>query len=140
MYIVLHDEFERLPVEDVGRVHDLRRVNVLAWLEANHKGSVNFTGANAVDETAVPADQIADRDIRAGFLCESNDIELFQLANSRDDSRGVIDVEGSLKSAGQCSNGLAGNFRQQSAVGKHSKRCSSHRRLHNWFIGIEEPA
>ena len=65
--VVLDDEIERLAVEDVGRVNDLRRMSVLARLEAGRHRPMHFAGADAVDQPAVPPHQVEDRQVRAAF-------------------------------------------------------------------------
>ena len=74
--VVLDDEVERLAVEDVGGEDDLGRMRLLARLEAGGDRAVNLAGADAVDERAVAAHQVEDRQIGAGFLGVANRVEL----------------------------------------------------------------
>src|SRR3989304_3090896 len=107
--VVLDDEFERLAVEEVGGEDDLGRMRLLARLEAGGDRAVNLAGADAVDERAVAAHQVEDRQVGAGLLGVANGVKLAELGDAADDGGGVVDVNGRAEPAGERGDRLAGD-------------------------------
>ena len=95
---MLDDQIERLAIEDVGRVDDRRRIAVR--LIAGGQRPPNFAGADGIDQHAVPAHQVEDRQIRAGLLGVADDVELPQVVDPLDDLGGVVDVRRRAELAG----------------------------------------
>ena len=75
------DNVECLAIEDVGRVNDLRRMLGLPGLEAGRDRAMHFAGTHAIDQHAVAANQIENRQIRARLLGVAHDVERRQVGD-----------------------------------------------------------
>ena len=107
--VVLDRQRQRLAVEQVGGEDDLGRMRLLAGLEAGGERAVDFARADGVDDDAVAAHQVEDRQVGAGLLGVANRVELLQLADAADDRGGVVDVDGGAEALGERRDRLAGD-------------------------------
>src|SRR5436853_5869489 len=73
--------------------------------------SANFTRAHGIDQHAVPADEIENRQIRASLLRVANDVEAAQIVNSLRDCRRVVNVNGRAELCGKLVDRKTGNLR-----------------------------
>ena len=92
---MLHDHFECRAVKKVGGVDDFRLGSF--GRIACGEGSMDFAGADRVDDHSMTSHPIQDCDIAASLLCVTDHIELGKLGDSLFDYREVINVEGSAK-------------------------------------------
>ena len=107
---MLDDQFERLAIEDVGRVNHLRRMLRLPWLETGRHRPNRFAGAHAIDDAAVPADQVENSQIRARLLRKTHHIERRQIFQPLNDLRSVVHINRRAELARQRRNRLPSNF------------------------------
>ena len=118
------DQVERLAVEDVGRVDDLRRVLRLARLEAGGHRPVDFAGAHAIDQHAVAAHEVENRQVRAGLLGVADDVERRQVGDPLGrSSRRRRRTPACRTCWAKCGNRLAGDFGENAvstAIGRHA--------------------
>ncbi len=98
-------------VEDIRCVNDRRRVAVR--FKARSERALDLAGAYGIDEHAVAAHEIEDRDVRAGFLRVADDIKVPQVLNSPDDRGGIVHEAWRAELARQLADRNAGNFVSQ---------------------------
>jgi hypothetical protein len=103
-----HDEIERLAIKDVGRVHDR------GWLAvcrvAGGQSAAHFAGAHGIDDDAMPADQVEDRDVGARLLREADHIELLQVVDPLDDFCRIVNVRRRAETLDEFGDGDAGDL------------------------------
>ena len=99
----LDDQIERLAIEDVGRVDDRRRIAVR--LESGGQRPADFARADGIDQHAVAAHQVENRQIRAGLLGVADDVERPQIVDPLDDLGRVVNIGRRAELPGQLRTG-----------------------------------
>ena len=90
--LVLDAQVEGLGVEDVGRVDDRRRIALAAI--AGGQGPADLAAADRIDQRPVAAEQIEDRQVRAGLLGVADVVEGGQVAQPLQDHGRIVDEVG----------------------------------------------
>ena len=80
---------------------------------AGRQRPADFAGADRVDQHAVAADEIENRQVRAGLLGVADHVERPQVVDALDDFRGVVDVHRRAELVGQVGDGHAGDLRAE---------------------------
>ena len=115
------DQVERLAIEDVGRVNDRRRIAVRHV--AGRQCPADFPCADRVDQHAVAANEIENRQIRASFLGVADHIERPQIVDPLGNLRGVVDIQRRAEPAGEIGNGDASDLASNQSGG-HAIDCN----------------
>ena len=120
--VVLHHQVEGHVVEDVRCIDDGRRI--ARRRVAGFQSSVDLAPADAIDQSAVTADQVNHGQIRAGFLSIPHHVKGGQVFHSFDDLGSVIDESGRAEFLSQFVNRYAGNLGADSRKtrGRHIHR------------------
>ncbi len=103
---VLDDQIERFAIENIGRVDDRRRI--ADGRIPGRQSAADFAGADRVDQHAVAADQVEDRQVRAGLLGITDVVESLQVADPLDDLGRIVDEQRGAELAGQIGHSQAG--------------------------------
>ena len=104
-----------------------RRQVDAAGLEPGGERAVDFAGAHGVDDAAVAADEVEDREIRVRLLGEPHRVERGEVGDALGDHRGVVDEQRRAEALGEIGDGLAGegvNQRGKRNVGRGHGRFS----------------
>ena len=83
---------------------------LLARLEAGGDRAMHFAGAHAIDQPAVAAHQVENRQVGARLLGVADDVERRQVGDPLGDLGRVVNIHGRAELPGQIRNRLAGNF------------------------------
>ncbi len=83
----------------------------------------HFPFADRVDDDALAANEIENRQIGASFLGVADYIKRFQIIDPLGNLRGVVDVERRAEPAGKIGNGDAGNLGSKQGGG-HAMDCN----------------
>jgi len=151
MKIMLHDQVQCLLIEDIRGVDNFWRGVTGGPIRASttvagRQGSPDFTGANRVDQSSLPADQVHDGQVGTRLLCKSNRIKLVQLSKPLDNRRRIIDVGRRTKLRSKISRLDSGNLPARGGKGlwighgstalwkKHQKAMPASRQ--GWETGI----
>ena len=108
----LDDQIERLAIENIGRIDDRRRIAVSRRISGGQRPA-DFAVADRIDQHALPAHEIENRQVRAGLLGVADHVERPQVVDALGDFRGIVDVGRRAELLGQFRNGHAGDLRAE---------------------------
>ena len=122
-------EIEGVGVEDVGGVDDRRRV--AGGDVAGGQGAADLAAAGGVDQRAAAAEEVKNRQVRAGLLRVADDVEGGQVGQPPQDDGGVVHERRRAEPPRQLGDPEAGNFTPRVAVHqrclvqcfRHGSRC-----------------
>ena len=106
---MLDDQFERFVVEDVGRVHDRRRIGTVGRVAGSQRAA-DFIRTNRIDQPPMATHEIDNRQIGARLLRVADRVERRQLGNPLGDHLPVVDKQRRAKPPGQLGNRMPGDF------------------------------
>ena len=120
----LDDELQRVAVEDVGGVDDLRRV--LAEGVARGDRPFGLAHADGVDHRPGPADDVQHRQRRVGLLGVADQVEGAQVGDPSPDGLGLVDISGRAEPTGDLGGGHAEDVGLEGGEGvggdRHARR------------------
>src|SRR5690606_10370514 len=98
------NQVEGISVADILGVDMFRRL-ALRWVTARgatgRQGPLTLARADRVDHDAITPHEVENRQVRTGFLRETNGVERPQVFDPLDDLGGIVNVRGRAELAGQ---------------------------------------